>query len=57
MRKYNRDPKLGSSVRKDLPEKVTFKEKLEGSVGVSQIKEVGTGGLCFKQREQCVPKG
>lgn len=33
MREYNRDPKLDSGVRKDVREKVTFKAKLEGSVG------------------------
>ena len=57
MRKYNRDPKLNLGVRTELPEKVTFKPKFEESVGVSQIKGTRAGGVYFKQRKPCVPKG
>ena len=48
MRKYNRDPKLYLGVRKELPEKVTFKPTFEESVRVSQIKGTRTGGAYFK---------
>lgn len=53
MRKYDRDPKLDSSVRTVLLGKVTFKPKLEESVGVSQIKGVRAGG----SGRQRAPKG
>ena len=57
IRKYNRDPTLYLGVRKELPEKVTFKLNFEESVTVSQIKGTRAGGVYFKQRKPFVPKG